>query len=106
MWKSPRIIEVAVGLEINCYACAEIQVMAGPGNKTPKPRSNPIPLDQLDIARSRLIVEKLFGDKPLDNIEELMQLYGVKQKGSAMGGKVHKKMYASGGGIRKAQTYG
>ena len=28
MWKSPRIVEVAVGLEINCYACAEIQKVA------------------------------------------------------------------------------
>ena len=25
MWKSPKIREVAVGLEINCYACAELQ---------------------------------------------------------------------------------
>jgi coenzyme PQQ biosynthesis protein A len=24
MWKSPVVLEVAVGLEINCYACAEI----------------------------------------------------------------------------------
>jgi len=24
MWKSPTIKEVSVGLEINCYACAEI----------------------------------------------------------------------------------
>ncbi|HIG09321.1 MAG: pyrroloquinoline quinone precursor peptide PqqA [Pelagibacterales bacterium] len=24
MWKSPVVREVAVGLEINCYACAEI----------------------------------------------------------------------------------
>jgi coenzyme PQQ precursor peptide PqqA len=24
MWKSPVVKEVAVGLEINCYACAEI----------------------------------------------------------------------------------
>jgi len=24
MWKTPTITEVAVGLEINCYACAEI----------------------------------------------------------------------------------
>jgi coenzyme PQQ precursor peptide PqqA len=23
-WKTPRVIEVAVGMEINCYACAEI----------------------------------------------------------------------------------
>ncbi|MDA9708509.1 pyrroloquinoline quinone precursor peptide PqqA [Alphaproteobacteria bacterium] len=24
MWKKPEIREVAVGLEINCYACAEL----------------------------------------------------------------------------------
>ncbi|HEX2116179.1 MAG TPA: pyrroloquinoline quinone precursor peptide PqqA [Alphaproteobacteria bacterium] len=24
MWKKPRVIEIAVGLEINSYACAEI----------------------------------------------------------------------------------
>jgi coenzyme PQQ precursor peptide PqqA len=24
MWKSPKILEIAVGLEINSYACAEI----------------------------------------------------------------------------------
>ncbi|MDB9761956.1 MAG: pyrroloquinoline quinone precursor peptide PqqA [Alphaproteobacteria bacterium] len=24
MWKSPEVREIAVGLEINCYACAEI----------------------------------------------------------------------------------
>jgi coenzyme PQQ precursor peptide PqqA len=23
-WKTPKIIEVALGAEINCYACAEI----------------------------------------------------------------------------------
>ncbi len=27
MWKTPSVKEVAVGLEINCYACAEIQYM-------------------------------------------------------------------------------
>lgn len=27
MWKTPRVLEVAVGLEINCYACAELQRM-------------------------------------------------------------------------------
>lgn len=104
MWKSPRVLEVAVGLEINCYACAEIQKVAGPGNKTPKPRSNPIPLDQLDFARSRTIIEKLFPNAKINDIEKLMQLYGVKQR-HAHGGKV-KKTYAKGGGIRKAKTYG
>jgi coenzyme PQQ precursor peptide PqqA len=24
MWKKPKIIEIAVGLEINSYACAEL----------------------------------------------------------------------------------
>jgi coenzyme PQQ precursor peptide PqqA len=24
MWKKPEISEIAVGLEINCYACAEL----------------------------------------------------------------------------------
>jgi coenzyme PQQ precursor peptide PqqA len=23
-WKTPRVIEIAVGMEINCYACADI----------------------------------------------------------------------------------
>jgi len=23
-WKTPSVIEVAVGMEINCYACADI----------------------------------------------------------------------------------
>jgi len=23
-WTTPRVIEIAVGMEINCYACAEI----------------------------------------------------------------------------------
>ena len=35
MWKKPIIKEVAVGLEINCYACAEIQyklILWGPKN--------------------------------------------------------------------------
>ena len=35
MWKTPTIKEIAVGLEINCYACAEIQyelILWGPKN--------------------------------------------------------------------------
>ncbi|KQM68908.1 MULTISPECIES: pyrroloquinoline quinone precursor peptide PqqA [Sphingomonas] len=23
-WKKPRIVEIALGAEINCYACAEL----------------------------------------------------------------------------------
>ena len=29
MWKTPTIKEISVGLEINCYACAEIQYCGG-----------------------------------------------------------------------------
>jgi coenzyme PQQ precursor peptide PqqA len=24
-WKSPKIVEIALGCEINCYACAELK---------------------------------------------------------------------------------
>jgi len=24
LWKKPKTVEIAVGMEINCYACAEI----------------------------------------------------------------------------------
>ncbi|MBI1239780.1 MAG: pyrroloquinoline quinone precursor peptide PqqA [Alphaproteobacteria bacterium] len=24
-WKKPRVTEIAVGMEINCYACAELK---------------------------------------------------------------------------------
>jgi coenzyme PQQ precursor peptide PqqA len=24
-WKTPRIVEIALGAEINCYACAELK---------------------------------------------------------------------------------
>jgi len=24
-WKSPKIVEIALGAEINCYACAEVK---------------------------------------------------------------------------------
>jgi coenzyme PQQ precursor peptide PqqA len=24
-WKSPKVIEIALGAEINCYACAEVK---------------------------------------------------------------------------------
>ncbi len=23
-WKTPKVVEIAVGMEINCYACAEL----------------------------------------------------------------------------------
>ena len=29
MWKTPTIKEISVGLEINCYACAEIKYCGG-----------------------------------------------------------------------------
>jgi coenzyme PQQ precursor peptide PqqA len=24
-WKTPKIVEVALGMEINCYACADLK---------------------------------------------------------------------------------
>ncbi|TWB29621.1 coenzyme PQQ precursor peptide PqqA [Nitrospirillum bahiense] len=24
-WKTPKIVEIALGMEINCYACAEVK---------------------------------------------------------------------------------
>ena len=24
-WKTPKIVEIAIGMEINCYACAELK---------------------------------------------------------------------------------
>uniref|UniRef100_A0A8J4H8V1 Coenzyme PQQ synthesis protein A n=1 Tax=Acidicaldus sp. TaxID=1872105 RepID=A0A8J4H8V1_9PROT len=24
-WKTPKIVEIALGAEINCYACAEVK---------------------------------------------------------------------------------
>ena len=24
-WKRPKVVEIAVGMEINCYACAELK---------------------------------------------------------------------------------
>jgi len=24
-WKAPKIVEIALGAEINCYACAEVK---------------------------------------------------------------------------------
>jgi hypothetical protein len=74
--------------------------MAGK-NRPRKPRSNPIPLDQLDFEKSRLIIEKLFPDAKFSQIENLMQLYGVKQKTKAYGGPI--KKYAKGGGVRKVR---
>ena len=25
-WKKPIVVEIAVGMEINCYVCAELQI--------------------------------------------------------------------------------
>jgi coenzyme PQQ precursor peptide PqqA len=24
VWRKPKVVEIAVGMEINCYACAEL----------------------------------------------------------------------------------
>ena len=48
------------------------------------------------------------GDGKITQADILMGKGVIPKKKKKMmgGGKVHKKMYAKGGGIRKAQTYG
>lgn len=113
-----------------------------------KPKRVAVPVEPLDMAATIAFLRKVAPDTPMTekNVARLVKVYGIKQKGMAMGGKlkdvpsgnkglgklptpvrnkmgykayggkakkkmmgggkVHKKMYAKGGGIRKAQTYG
>ena len=119
MWKSPRIVEVAVGLEINCYACAEIQRVAdrivGKGQGGTLIRKeiinlNPgITIKEITLAHENEARESLKrkGILIMDDDSFTMKAYGgkIKKKKMAYGGKTMKK-YAKGGGVRKAQTYG
>ncbi len=89
--------------------------MAGNNDKG-KPKSVAVPVEPLDMAATIAFLRKVAPDTPMTekNITRLIKVYGIKQKAMGGkikkkmmgGGKVHKKMYAKGGGIRKAQTYG
>ena len=110
MWRTPTFKEVAVGLEINCYACAEIQRMGKESNRPSKPKSITIPIEPLNMADTITFLRGIAPDTPMteENVTRLIRAYGIKQK--AYGGKIKKKMmggmvkktYAMGGGIRKA----
>ena len=113
-----------------------------------KPKRVAVPVEPLDMAATIAFLRKVAPDTPMTekNVARLIKVYGIKQKGMAMGGKlkdvpsgnkglgklptpvrnkmgykayggkakkkmmgggkVHKKMYAMGGGMRKAKTYG
>ena len=45
-------------------------------------------------------------EQELSRLDVMMDRYAKPKKKMMGGGKVHKKMYAKGGGIRKAKTYG
>ena len=99
MWKSPIVKEISVGLEINCYACAEV-LMTDDLNLPPN----------IDLAATMKVIKKLMPDLKFFSIStaeqnRLVNKYGVK-KGprnpgpmKARGGSV--KKYAQGGGVRK-----
>jgi len=40
-WKTPKIVEIALGAEINCYACADL--MEGSSERNSKCNTNPNP---------------------------------------------------------------
>ena len=100
MWKSPTIKEISVGLEINCYACAEVQ-MADDLKLPPN----------IDLAATMKVIGKLMPDLKFFSISaaeqnRLINKYGVKKgpRGpgpKAYGGSV--KKYAQGGGVRKVR---
>ena len=101
MWKTPTFKEVAVGLEINCYACAEIQKVA---DDFDVPRN-------IDMAATMAVIKKLMPNVKFFDIgtaeqNSLINKYGVKKGPRGPGAKLAKggmiKKYAMGGGVRKA----
>ena len=88
--------------------------MAGNNDKG-KPKSVAVPVEPLDMAATIAFLLKVAPDEPMTekNVARLVKVYGIKQKAMGgkikkkmvRGGKVHKKTYAKGGGMRKAQHY-
>ena len=87
MWRTPKVLEVSVGLEINCYACAEIQ------------RMNTKELDRIKAMLANMGIP-LSDIDTNEKIEMLKYLVKPKPEEKARGGSV--KKYARGGGVRKA----
>ena len=63
-----------------------------------KPKRVAVPVEPLDMAATIAFLLKVAPDEPMTkkNIAKLVKVYGIKQKGMAMGGKIKKKM-AKGG---------
>ena len=72
MWKKPIIKEVAVGLEINCYACAEIQyelILWGPKN----PHTyNGVMMDLQTPKVFSLEIEKIAKEKDITHMDAVL----------------------------------
>ena len=59
-WKKPIVVEIAVGMEINCYVCAELQA------------SGPDKPDQTDEFVGILDSSNLFEDNYLKSVSVLV----------------------------------
>ena len=72
MWKTPTIKEVSVGLEINCYACAEIQyklILWGPKN----PHTyNGVMMDLQTPKVFSLEIEKIAKEKDITHMDAVL----------------------------------
>ena len=72
MWKTPTIKEVSVGLEINCYACAEIQyklILWGPKN----PHTyNGVIMDLQTPKVFSLEIEKIAKEKEITHMDAVL----------------------------------
>lgn len=72
MWKTPTIKEVSVGLEINCYACAEIQyklILWGPKN----PHTyNGVIMDLQTPKVFSLEIEKIAKEKDITHMDAVL----------------------------------
>ena len=73
MWKTPTIKEIAVGLEINCYACAEIQyklILWGP--KNPHTYNGVIMIDLQTPKVFSLEIEKIAKEKEITHMDAVL----------------------------------
>ena len=72
MWKTPTIKEISVGLEINCYACAEIQyklILWGPKN----PHTyNGVIMDLQTPKVFSLEIEKIAKEKDITHMDAVL----------------------------------
>ena len=55
IWTIPKITQISIGMEINCYACAELQALQIQGERGIKPLS----LNQTHIYMLTLVLVRL-----------------------------------------------